>query len=133
MLFSKIKILVSYCLVVFAGLLVGYSAMNLPKWLKAPYEVGNYARYFPDKNIKVIVYGTQTCPFCIKTREFLSAQKVQFSDLDIEKFEKAKQDFLSLGGESVPLIIIGDRRIEGFNAQQIDTALAALALSVSKK
>jgi mycoredoxin len=133
MFLNKVKIFLSYVLVMAAGLVIGYAAINLPRWLKAPYTEGDYAQYFPNPDTKVIVYGTQSCPFCIKTRDLFSSQKIQFADFDIEKLDKARQEFLKLGGEGVPLIIIGNRRIEGFNQAQIEAALAALALPKTKK
>lgn len=133
MFFNKVKILLSYALVMVAGLAIGYAAINLPKWLKSPYTEGDYAQYFPNSGTKVVVYGTQSCPFCIKTRDFLATQKIQYADFDIEKLDKARQEFLKLGGEGVPLIIIGNRRIEGFNQVQIEAALAKLGVSGTKK
>lgn len=132
MLLKKLKIVLSYVLIMLAGLAIGYAAINLPNWLKSPYTEGDYAQYFPNSNTKVIVYGTQTCPFCIKAREFLTAQKIQFADFDIDKLDKARQEFLKLEGEGVPLIIIGNRRIEGFNQMQIEAALAKVGLPTAK-
>ncbi|MBC3874129.1 glutaredoxin family protein [Undibacterium flavidum] len=133
MFFSKVKILFSYVLVMVAGLLIGYAIINLPRWLKSPYTEGDYAQYFPNPDIKVLVYGTQNCPFCIKTRDLLTTQRIQFEDFDIDKLDKARQEFLKLGGEGVPLIIIGNRRIEGFNQAQIEAAVAALKLPKTKR
>jgi mycoredoxin len=133
MLLTKLKILLSYVLIMLAGLAIGYAAINLPTWLKSPYTEGDYAQYFPNANTKVVVYGTQSCPFCIKTREFLNAQKIPFADFDIEKLDTARQEFLKLNGEGVPLIIIGNRRIEGFNQMQMEAALAAIGVQAIKK
>lgn len=133
MFFNKIKVLLSYALVMLAGLAIGYAAINLPKWLKPPYTEGDYAQYFPAPDTKVLIYGTQSCPFCTKTRELFASQKIQFADFDIEKLDKARQEFLKLGGEGVPLIIIGNRRIEGFNQTQIEAALTVLRLPNSQK
>jgi hypothetical protein len=38
----------------------------------------------------------------------------------------ARQELMDLGVMSVPLLIIGERRIMGFNPPEIDAALAAL-------
>lgn len=133
MFLNKVKIFLSYALVMAAGLMIGYAAINLPRWLKSPYTEGDYAQYFPNPDTKVVVYGTQSCPFCIKTRELFASQKIQFADFDIEKLDKSRQEFLKLGGEGVPLIIIGNRRIEGFNQAQIEAAIAALRSPISKK
>lgn len=133
MILKKVKTLLSYFLVLSSGLVMGYAIINLPRWLESPYTTGDYKQYFPNKDTKVLVYGTQSCPFCIKTRNFLIAKKIQFADFDIEKLEKAKQDFQKLGGESVPLIIIGNRRIVGFDQTQIEAAIAAVSTPMLEK
>ena len=65
-------------------------------------------------------------PILRNGKEFFSDRKIIFSNFDIEKSEKAKQEFNELGGTSVPLIIIGNRRIDGFNQAAIEAALEKL-------
>ena len=39
----------------------------------------------------------------------------------------ARQELISLGLTSLPVLLIGDQRLTGFNPAQIDAALAASA------
>lgn len=60
-------------------------------------------------------------------RAYFQEKKILFADLDIEKSEKALQDFIRLDGKSVPLLLIEDRRIDGFNKSAIEAAVTAIA------
>ncbi|MBJ7310210.1 glutaredoxin family protein [Rugamonas sp. CCM 8940] len=123
MLIKKLKQTVSYLLVLGAGLGAGYVAVHAPQWLKSPYTEGNYAAYFPDAKTRVVVYGTKHCPFCAKTRDYLRGQNIAFADFDIDDSSKAREEFKRLDGEGVPVILIGNRRIAGFNQAAIEDAL----------
>ncbi len=123
MLIGKLKSLSLYALVLALGLGCGYVAVNLKGWLKSPYTEGNYAAHFPDPSIQVVVYGTSTCKFCAMTRDYLKQEKIRFADFDVENDPKAREKFIALGSQTVPVILIGDRRISGFNKPVIEAAL----------
>ncbi len=120
---QKLKTFVSYLFILAAGLGAGYVLAHAPEWLKPNYTEGNYAAYYPNAKTKVVVYGTQSCSYCKKTREFLHAQNVTFLDLDVQHSDKARKDFEQLGGKGVPLVLIGDRQIRGFNQGALEDAL----------
>ena len=127
MIFSrKIRKVIFYIFILLSGLISGYLIVNLPQWLKPAYTEGDYSKYFGNTKTKIIFYGTSQCPYCAMTKSFFTERKIIFSDFDIEKSEKAKREFNQLGGTSVPLIIIGNRRIDGFNQPAIEAALEKL-------
>jgi mycoredoxin len=127
MLLQRLKILFVYVFILCAGLACGYVAINLPIWLKPSYTEGDFQAYFPDRTTQVAVYGTKSCQYCAQTRAFLKAKNINFADLDIDDKSQAKAEFLKLGGVGVPLILIGNRRIEGFNQPVIEVSLEKLA------
>jgi mycoredoxin len=124
---KKLKEISSYVVILAAGLGCGAVAMKVPEWLKPQYQEGNYAAYFPNAQTKVVVYGTTTCQFCKLTRDYLQEQKIVFADYDINSNEKALKELKELGGLKVPVILIGDRRIDGFDREVIADALAEVA------
>ena len=72
----------------------------------------------------VIIYGTSHCPWCHKTREFLTARKIKFKDINIEEDEKAKKDMIKKSGQlGVPVIDIDGKIIVGFDEPAIKKAL----------
>lgn len=124
---SKFKAGAGYALFLAAGLGLGYVGSHLPGWLKPAYQTGDYTAFYPNKQLKVAVYGTGWCPFCKKARTYLQSKQVAFSDVNIEADKQTAEQFKRLGGGgAIPVILIGDRRIEGFVPDQIDAALKQL-------
>ncbi len=120
---QKVKTAISYIIILMAGLGAGYVLANIPQWLKPGYIEGNYSSYYPNEKVKVVLYGTESCPYCKETRKFLQAKNVEFLDLDVQQSEKARKDFEKLGGMGVPLVLVGDRQIRGFNQNALEKAL----------
>lgn len=123
---KSLKNVAVYALVLAAGLGGGYVAAHLPTWMTPNYKEGNFTAYFPDAQTKVVVFGTSWCPHCADARAYLRKQNVKFADLDIEKNTTAEAQYKELKGEGVPTILIGNRRIQGFNQDAIETALQKL-------
>ena len=77
-----------------------------------------------EKNVKV--YSTPSCPWCRKAKEYLVEKGVQFTDLDVSQDRSKLQEMVELTGQrGVPVIIIDNEQIVGFDQQKIDQALAA--------
>jgi glutaredoxin len=70
-----------------------------------------------DKKIdtKMTMYSTSWCRYCKKARRYFKAHNIAYRDFDIENDPKAKKRFKSLGGQGVPLILVGKNKISGFN------------------
>ncbi len=113
----------SYLLIIAAGIAIGALAPRVPQWLKGDYTEGNYAAYFPNPGTRVVVYGTSTCPYCAKAREYLRQRGIAFADYDIQQSPAAREAYRKLDGMGVPLVLIGERRIEGFRPPVYDAAL----------
>lgn len=120
------KNLVVYGLILAGGLAVGRYLPQVAQMVMPKYNQGDFAAYYPDAKTRVVVYGTETCPYCAKARAYLKERQVAFGDFDVAKSEKGKQDFAKLGGKAVPVILIGDRQLVGFNQAAIDAALDKL-------
>ncbi len=72
---------------------------------------------------KVVMYTTPTCGYCHRAKAYFNQQGIRFTELDVTKSQKARKAFKALNGRGVPLIVIGDQRIAGFNRAAIDRAL----------
>ncbi len=57
--------------------------------------------------------------------EYLSQKGVPFTERNIGKDPTARQELMELGLMSLPVIIIGEQRLTGFNPSKIDEALRA--------
>jgi len=56
--------------------------------------------------------------------QHLSRKGVPFTERNVGKDPTARQELMELGLMSLPVILIGDKRLTGFNPNAIDAALA---------
>ena len=68
---------------------------------------------------KVTVYSTPTCHFCHMAKDFFKEKNVEFVDYDVSTdLEKRKEMMDKSGQMGVPVIVIDDKIIVGFNKPQ---------------
>jgi len=78
---------------------------------------------------KIMVYALSTCPWCMKTKQFLKDNKVAFDfiDYDLADEEQQKKIITELdkldANSGFPVIIIGNEVIIGYNPEKISKAL----------
>jgi mycoredoxin len=87
---------------------------------------GNYSAIFQEAGKPVVMFSTSTCSHCAHAREYLSKAQIDYRDFVIDQSPDAKQRFDALGGDGVPLLFIGDRRITGFREDTIHESLALI-------
>lgn len=124
--FKGKKNILVYGLILVTGLTLGHYIPQLVRMLTPDYSEGNFSAYYPDANVQVVLYGTETCPYCVQARKYLRERQIAFVDFDINNSEKGRRDFSALGGKGVPLILIGNRQVSGFNQASIDAALGKI-------
>jgi len=71
----------------------------------------------------VIMYSTRWCPYCKKAREYFRRHKFSYVEYDIESSATNLEKFRALNGNGVPLILVGDRRMQGFSPQSFEALL----------
>ncbi len=72
----------------------------------------------------VTVYSTPSCHFCHMAKDYFNEKKVPFTDFDVATdMEKRKEMVAKSGQIGVPVIIIGDEIVIGFNRPVIDKLL----------
>ncbi len=67
----------------------------------------------------VVLYGTAWCGYCNQARRLFADHGVTYLDVDIEKSSEGKAQFERLGGRGVPLIVVGERKIRGFDKRAL--------------
>ena len=67
----------------------------------------------------VVLYSTSWCGYCKMTREFFAANGIRYTEHDIEQSSVAYKEHRNLGGNGVPLIVVGDDVIKGWNEQAL--------------
>lgn len=69
----------------------------------------------PARAGSVIVYSTTWCGVCVKAKNWLKANRIRFQEYDVEKSDKGKRDYAKLKGRGVPIILVGQQRMNGFS------------------
>ena len=72
----------------------------------------------PDKtagNKQVVLYSTTWCGYCKQARQYFRSNSIPFTEYDVENSRKGRRDYRALGGSSVPIILVGNRRLNGFS------------------
>jgi len=64
----------------------------------------------------VIMYCTDSCPFCTNAEKLLISKGIEIEKIDVEQYpEQFEQIIAQIGRDSVPQIFIDGRHIGGFD------------------
>lgn len=70
---------------------------------------------------KVTVYSTQNCPYCRMAKAFLEKHGVPYESIDVGADIEAAKKMIDLSGQrGVPVIIIDDEVIVGFDSERLN-------------
>lgn len=72
----------------------------------------------------VKVYSTNSCPWCVKAKQYLKSKNVEFEDLNVQTDMEARESMLKKSKQmGVPVLDINGTIIVGFDKNAIDAAL----------
>jgi glutaredoxin-like YruB-family protein len=76
----------------------------------------------------VTIYSTESCTFCKMAKDFFQMNNVEYTEYDVGRdLEKRKEMVDKSGQMGVPVIVIGDELIVGFNKPKIAELLSIAA------
>lgn len=65
---------------------------------------------------KVIVYTTDTCPYCFAAKKFLASKKVAFEEIDVTGDDAMREKLVQMSGQmTVPQIFADGKSIGGYD------------------
>ncbi|MFC1570270.1 glutaredoxin family protein [Candidatus Omnitrophota bacterium] len=74
------------------------------------------------KSVKI--YGTPSCPFCVKAKQFLDDSGIEYENIDVSVDQGKAQEMMQKSGQmGVPVIDIEGEIIVGFDKAKIEKAL----------
>jgi len=73
----------------------------------------------------VKMLATAWCGYCARARAYLNSRGIPFEELDVEKSAQGKQEYRALKGRGVPIILVGDQRMNGYDQGRLETMLRA--------
>ena len=76
----------------------------------------------------VTIYSTPTCHFCQMAKEFFTANNVSYTEHNVASDMEKRQEMIDKSGQmGVPVILIGDELIVGFDKEKIAAAVGVPA------
>jgi mycoredoxin len=79
----------------------------------------------------IILYTTAWCPYCESLRAYLKGYNIPYIERDVEKSLSGALGWWTLGrGRGVPISVIGEQVVRGYDLPKIDAALRALGYSI---
>ena len=74
------------------------------------------------KSVKV--YSSSTCPWCIRAKQFLKENNIEFQNLDVAGDQKAADEMMAKTGQmGVPVLDIDGEMVIGFDKEKIKQLL----------
>jgi len=78
----------------------------------------------------VLVYTTPTCPYCHTVKQFLTQKRIPFVERDVASDPQAAREMVQRSGQQgVPVTIVDDEVIVGFDRPRLEHILAQAAAS----
>jgi len=72
---------------------------------------------------KVVVYSSDTCPYCVAAKDFLTENNVEFEEKNVTTDTEARNELIEKGYRGVPVIIVGEEQIVGFDKERLTSLL----------
>lgn len=68
----------------------------------------------------VVIYTTEWCGVCKKAKAYFKAHDIPYREYDVENTRKGRRDYERLKGRGVPIILVGNRRMNGFRSESFE-------------
>lgn len=72
---------------------------------------------------KIDIYTSESCIYCHAAKDFFRQNNITFTEHDITKDPQARRELMRRGYRSVPLIVVGDKEVSGFNKEELSNIL----------
>lgn len=66
----------------------------------------------------VVLYSSNGCPHCEAAKRYLQAQGIGFRDMNLSNSPRARKELARLGARGVPVLLVGDQRMDGFDPKR---------------
>ena len=74
---------------------------------------------------KIVIYSTPTCPYCKRAKDYLSQKGIPYTDINVAADKDKTKEMIQKSGQmGVPVIIVDDEVIVGFNQGKLDELLS---------
>ena len=78
----------------------------------------------PTAQQTVTIYSTPTCHFCGMAKEFFKANNIAYTEHDVAKDIEQRKAMIEKSGQmGVPVIVVGDKLVVGFDEEELRSLL----------
>ncbi|MFK7795102.1 MAG: glutaredoxin domain-containing protein [Gammaproteobacteria bacterium] len=78
----------------------------------------------------VVIYTTEWCPYCTALKSTLNQYRIPFTEHDTEKSIQGIAGYWALSAHGVPVSVIGEEVIHGYDGQIITDALVGAGYDI---
>ncbi|MCT4632305.1 MAG: glutaredoxin family protein [Firmicutes bacterium] len=71
----------------------------------------------------VLVYTSNTCGYCHEVKKYLDEIGVSFEEKNVSTDMEARKELMSKGFMGVPVIVIDEEYVQGFDKPKLDELL----------
>lgn len=68
----------------------------------------------------VVIYTTTWCGVCRTAKQYFAQKGIAYTEYDVENSSKGKADYQRMQGKGVPIILVGEQRMNGFSAERFE-------------
>ena len=76
-----------------------------------------------DAYVDVVIFTTSRCGYCNLAKFFFRKHDINYFEYDISSSNEGLQEYQELNGHGVPLIFVGDIRMDGYNERYLKSVL----------
>ena len=73
--------------------------------------------------MEVIVFTSNTCPYCTMVKDYLKSKNVEFKEKNVSVDADARKELMEKGHMGVPVTVIDGTEIVGFDKTKIDALI----------
>ena len=89
-----------------------------------PVTVSNFSASL-ERNDTVIMYSAEWCGICKRAKKYMDSEGIPYKEYDVDESSKGRRDYKKLNGKGVPIILVGDQRMNGFSPKRLLAMLEA--------
>lgn len=71
----------------------------------------------------VIVYTSNTCPYCTLAKNYLTEKGVSYTEKNVQTDKEARKELMAMGHMGVPVLVVKGQEIVGFDKEKLDDLL----------
>jgi glutaredoxin len=74
------------------------------------------------------LYSAPGCGHCCQLKSHLQRLQVAFLEMDISRNRRAHNEWRRLGARGVPVLLIGEQRMDGYDPKRLEQLLRAAGI-----